>query len=214
MPPSPAGFDAPTRRILPSARVCRVHLFRHAEVVGAGDRLCRGHSDVGLSTRGAEQTAAASARWPGPYDVVFSSDLQRCTALATQLGPITRTPRLREQDMGRWDGCSWKELTERDPAGTTAYWKDYLHARPPGGESYSEVYERVNAWWRETEPTLSDTANIAVVTHIGCIRSLLCAWTGMPPGEALRWAPGYATHGEVLLAEAGAVIVSFGEAPR
>ncbi len=211
MPPSSVAYDAATLSILPSGSVCRVHLFRHAEVVGAGERLCRGHTDVALSPRGEAQTAAAAARWPGPYDAVFSSDLKRCTALAARLGAFHATPRLREQDMGSWDGVSWAELTDRDPAGTTAYWADYVTATPPLGESYGQVYQRVNAWWRELAPTLGEATNIAIVTHIGCIRSLLCAWTGMPAGEALRWAPGYATHSEVLLAEAGAVIVRFGE---
>ncbi len=207
--PEPVAFDdKATQQIIPSSRVCRVHLFRHGEVHAAGERVCRGQADVALSDRGRAQVAAAARRWPGPYDAVYSSDLQRCTALATLLGPVILTPALREQHMGDWDGATWPELTLRDPAGTTAYWNDYVHARPPGGESYGDVYARVNAWWGDTRPE----GAIAIVTHIGCIRSLVCAWLGMGPDQGLRWAPGYATHTEILLADAGAVIVRFGEA--
>lgn len=207
-------FDAATDGIIPSTRVCRVHLFRHPEVLGASERLCRGHVDVDLSDRGRAQVAVAAARWPGPYDAVYSSDLTRCAQLAAALGAPSTTPLLREQDMGRWEGRTWADLTAEDPAGTTAYWDDYVNAKPPGGESFGEAAARVVAWWAATEPTLPHSAEVAIVTHIGSIRALLCAWMGMPVSEGLRWAPGYATHTEVLLADAGAVIVAAGERAR
>lgn len=205
-------FDAPTLRIIPSLRLCRVHLFRHGEVVGAGDRRCRGQADVPLSERGIAQSDAAASWYartrPAP-ERVLSSDLQRCLALARRFDPtVTGLPALREQDMGAWDGKTWAELTEADPAGTSAYWADYVDARPPGGESYRDVYERVARWWDAAELE----GRVVIVTHIGVIRALVCHWMGMGPDQALRWAPGYATHSEVLLAEAGAVIERFGEA--
>lgn len=204
-------FDAATQRILPSTRLCRVHLFRHAEVEGGAGRYCRGQADVPLSERGRAQSAAAAtwyaARFPVP-DRVWSSDLSRCRDLAGRFGvPVEATPALREQDMGRWDGRTWEELTLADPAGTLAWWGDYVEARAPGGESFGEVYARVVRWWEGAAPE----GRVVLVVHIGVIRALVCHWLGLGPGEGLRWAPGYATHSRVLLAEAGAVIESFGE---
>ncbi len=203
-------FDKPTMGIIPSSTVVRVHLFRHGEV--AGTRVCRGHSDAQLSHRGLEQSEAAAAwflrTWPTP-DVVLSSDLVRCSTLAHHLSSqVVFAPALREQDMGRWDGRGWEDLTREDPAGTTAYWADYVNARPPGGETFGECYARATAWWDAQD---FGDARVAVVTHIGVIRSLLCHWLGLGPDQALRWAPGYASHSRVLLAEAGAVIEGFGE---
>lgn len=202
-------FDKPTQGILPSATVVRVHLLRHGEV--AGSRVCRGHSDAALSPRGLEQTAR-TAEWlrrSGPFDRVITSDLGRCRALADAIGgEVEATPALREQDMGRWDGRGWEELTVADPAGTTAYWNDYVNARPPGGETYGECFERAKAWWN-AQP-LRD-GRIVVVTHVGIIRALMCHWLGMGPDQALRWAPPFASHSRVLLAEAGAVVEAFGE---
>jgi broad specificity phosphatase PhoE len=203
-------FDKPTMRIIPSARVVRAHLFRHGEV--AGSRVCRGQYDAALSPRGDAQSEAAAAwfarTFPAP-DVVVSSDLGRCLALARRLSPApVLAPALREQDMGRWDGRGWEALTVEDPVGTTAYWNDYVHARPPGGETYGECFARAAAWWDAQD---FGDQRIVLVTHIGVIRALVCHWLGMPPTEALRWAPAYASHSRVLLAEAGAVVESFGE---
>lgn len=192
-------------------RLCRVHLFRHAEVVGLRGRTCRGQVDVPLSPIGEARSSAAAA-WlhahRPPPDRVYSSDLSRCLHLARAIHPDPRvSAALREQDMGTWDGRTWEDLTREDPAGTSAYWDDYVDARPPGGESYREVYARVNRWWAEEAPE----GQVVIVTHIGVIRALLCGWMGLGPGQALRWAPDYASHSEVLLAEAGAVIERFGE---
>lgn len=203
-------FDAPTMKILPSTRLCRVHLFRHGEVEGPRGRVCRGQADDPLSETGRAQSAAIAA-WvqrhvPAP-DHLLSSDLGRCLDLARGIGQPQALPVLREQDMGRWDGRTWEDITREDPAGTLAYWNDYVDARPHGGESYADVYRRVTTWW----DTQGFEGRVILVTHIGVIRALVCHWLGLGPTQALRWAPGYATHTEVLLAEAGAVVERFGE---
>lgn len=207
-------FDTPTLRILPSHAVLRIGLFRHGETVQGAERLCRGHADVPLSARGAAQSAAAAAWYRAnrpKIDRVYSSDLQRCTELATQLdAPVVLDRRLREQDMGDWDGRSWRELTEADPDGTLRYWQDFLHARPPGGESYSEVYRRVLDWWNTREEV---EGRVVIVTHVGVVRALLSAWLGLGPAQALRWAPSYTSLSEVLVAESGAVVEKFGFDP-
>jgi broad specificity phosphatase PhoE len=203
-------FDKPTMRIIPSARVVRAHLFRHGEV--AGRRVCRGQSDAPLSPLGHTQSEAAAAwfrrSFPAP-DVVVTSDLSRCATLAHLLTdtPVL-APAIREQDMGEWDGRDWEALTVADPAGTTAYWADYVHARPPGGETYGECHARVVQWWDSQD---FGDARVVIVTHIGVIRALVGHWLGFGPDQALRWAPAYASHSRVLLAEAGAVVESFGE---
>lgn len=213
-PPEPPPFDAPTLRILPSHAVLRIALFRHGETAQGAERLCRGQSDVPLSDRGRAQSAAAAAWYrahrPAP-DRVYTSDLARCRALAEQLGgPVIPEPRLREQHMGDWDGRAWRELSAADPQGSLDYWRDFLHARPPGGESYGEVYARVVGWWNERTEA---EGRVAIVTHVGVLRALMSGWLGMGAASALRWAPAYASVSEVLLAESGAVVERFGFDP-
>lgn len=203
-------FDQATMRIIPSARLTRVHLFRHGEV--EGNRVCRGWSDAPLSARGLDQTARTAAWFrasvPAP-DAIVGSDLSRCRALALALdAAAVAEPALREQDMGAWDGRGWEDLTRDDPAGVTAYWDDYVNARPPGGETYGECYARVTRWWDAQD---FGDRRVVLVTHIGAIRALVCHWLGMGPGQALRFAPAYASHTQVLLAEAGCVVERFGE---
>ena len=226
----PSGFDAETRGIMPDEYVTHLHLLRHGEValphgvvvqeverVMRG-RVVRGQLDVELSGKGQTQSIQLCLwlrrQFPKP-DIVWSSDLIRCTAMAEhilrQQGVEYRTDaRLREQDMGEWQGDTWSEITARDGAAVTAYWDDYLNARPTGGETYRELHERVSNWWVEQADTVRNK-RVVIVTHAGVIRSFQCSLLGIDPSQALRFAPSVASHSGFLISEAGAVQTSFGE---
>lgn len=210
------SFDAPTRAILPSAAVVRLHLFRHGEVE-ATRRVCRGQSAVPLSARGEADSRAVAAAFRaehGPPDQVWSSDLTRCRLLAEAFGrPPRYDARLREQDMGAWEGRDWEELTRADPEAVSDYWADYVQARPTGGESWAETHARVVGWWEAEKGGMLDQ-RVVVVGHVGTLRALFCHWLGLGPGEALRFAPACASHAQVLWAEAGAVVERLGERLR
>jgi broad specificity phosphatase PhoE len=206
--------DAATARILPSRAVLEVHLLRHGAVEALGTRTVRGQLDAPLSAEGLLQHEAL-ARWLVPRlraDArVCSSDLVRCRDLAERLQrPVTWDARLREQHMGRWEGRSWQAITEDDPERVRRYWADYVHTRPDGGESLADLQARVLPLWRERA---AQDGAIVLVTHIGVIRSLLCAWLGIGLDQALRLAPATASVTHVLLSEAGAVVNNLGERP-
>lgn len=218
--PGPSTFDGATRGIMPDEHVTRLHLLRHAEVEQMNQRVVRGQLDVELSERGRIQSDVL-ARWfcaevPKP-DVIWSSDLVRCRQLAEQIATATNSEliideRLREQDMGDWQGKPWSEITAADGAAVTAYWDDYVDARPTGGETYRELHERIGAWWAEQQERAHNTC-VAVVTHVGVLRSFQCSLLGIDLSDALRFAPAVASHSAFLLSEAGAVQTSFGERP-
>ncbi len=217
----PAGFDAATRSIMPDEQVTRLHLLRHGEVEQMEQRVVRGQLDVNLSAHGRKQSTTL-ANWfcesePKP-DVIWSSDLTRCQFLAEQIAKLSGAElkldaRLREQDMGDWQGKTWGAISETDGAAVTAYWDDYLKARPTGGETYLELHERVQAWWREKHDPGAN-ALIVIVTHVGVVRSFQCSQLGIDPCQALRFAPPVASHTSFLISEAGAVQTAFGERPR
>ncbi|HJN75058.1 MAG TPA: histidine phosphatase family protein [Myxococcota bacterium] len=211
------SWDPVTLEELPCRRLVELHLFRHGQAETGGLRRAYGHTDYALSTQGRVQSdalASLARRLERPMGVI-SSDLSRCSELGERLAaehdlPLSTSPALREQFMGDWEGRPWAELNSEDPVGTHAYWMDYLHARPPGGETWGEMAGRVLGWFEEAD--LADGSWL-VVTHIGVIRALLCHHLGLPMDEALRWAPAPGSHSHLLLAEAGAVLSSLGAVP-
>lgn len=219
-PDSLSSFDAVTQAALPSAEVTSLHLLRHPHAETGGRRLAYGHTDLPLSSRGQrdadELVAWCLARLPRP-DGVISSDLERCLAVARPLAagfgvPLQRSPALREQHMGDWEGAAWEDLTAAEEDRVRAYWTDYLHSRPPNGESFADLAARAGAWWSAAGPSLQGRRWI-VVTHIGVIRALACAWLGLPLSDGLRLAPARPSHSLFLHADTGAVMEVFGERP-
>jgi broad specificity phosphatase PhoE/nicotinamide riboside kinase len=213
-------FDPTTSSIMPDEVVTRLELFRHGEVESFERRVVRGQLDVPLSGRGRAQSRNVAdwyRRAGSRPDVLLSSDLERCRALAALLADASglepvHDPRLREQSMGRWQGRTWDEISAADGALVTAYWDDYVRTAPPGGESLAELHVRVRTWWDETHAAHRGR-RIAVVTHVGVIRSLLCHLLGVPTGDALRFAPAVGSYTSVLVGGAGAVVESLGERP-
>jgi broad specificity phosphatase PhoE len=212
-------YGSITRRAMVDTEVTWLHLFRHGQAATGGVRLCRGHLDIGLSPQGHADSlvAAEFAATLPPVSGVLSSDLVRTRTLADHIGrrlglPVEEHPGLREQFMGSWEGRPWEELNAADAPGVAAYWDDYAHARPGGGETYAEVGERVVAWWRDAQPRLAGGRWI-VVTHTGVIRAFCCALLGLDFDQGLRFAPGYASHTQLGWAEAGGVMVTLGELP-
>ena len=214
------AFDAVTQAALPSREVTALHLLRHPHVDTGGRRLCYGHTDYPLSARG-RQDAAALIRHAldrlTPPEGVLSSDLRRCREVAEPLAaalgvPLVLSDALREQAMGAWEGMPWEEITASDPDRVHAYWADYLHTRPPGGESMADLATRLDRWRAHAWPDLRGRRWV-VVTHVGVIRVLACQLLGLPLDQALRFSPARASHSLFLLAEAGAVMEVFGERP-
>lgn len=213
-------FDPATVGIMPDTQVTELHLLRHGAVQDLERRVVRGQMDVALSERGLSQSRAL-ATWAGQHlpqpARLYSSDLARCSDLGKLLSdvwslPLEESSELREQSMGRWEGHAWEEITEWDGPRVTAYWDDYVHTRPPDGESLLELSERANDWWQRT---LSECAGqrLVVVTHVGFIRAMLCNLLAIDPSEALRFAPATASHTSLLISAAGAVLSTFGERP-
>lgn len=219
------GFDATTRSVMPSAGVVEARLLRHGEVAHFGKRGVRGQADVPLTARGRSQHQALT-RWLAahtePPELVICSDLSRCRELGQAIAdahrvPLVLDPRLREQDMGQWEGCTWSEISAEHGRAVNDYWDDYVNAAPPGGESLSGLAQRALAAWQEH--VLADalhegsTRRVVLVSHIGVIRSLLCHALGLGLDQALRFSPAAASVSSLLLAQAGAVLQGLGERP-
>jgi len=105
-----------------------------------------GWSDLPADLSDAAQIARLSAHLPKDA-LVISSDLIRARATADAIaGPRTRLPDdpdLREIHFGDWELQVFDTIT--DQAHLRAFWDNPGNVRPPGGESWHEVSNRVSA---------------------------------------------------------------------
>jgi broad specificity phosphatase PhoE len=92
---------------------------------------------------------------------------------------------LREINFGRWEGITWKEIERRDDAYARRWIAEYPRLPAPDGESFHDFEQRVldEVKFLSLEPVAAD-CRIAVVTHAGVLRTVLCALHGCSEDNA------------------------------
>lgn len=166
-----------------------IYLIRHTRTA-TETGLCYGRSDVALSPDFKEDLAILRQKLPvlSGGNLVFSSPLARCMQLAETLSSsVTPDDRLLELNFGQWEGRRFDEI---EPDLLNRWAGNFVEIAPPGGESFSDLCERVGGFWDEL---LSQShEQVLVVTHAGAIRALLARVLDLPPANAfqLRIDPG------------------------
>jgi probable phosphoglycerate mutase len=134
-------------------------LLRHGQTSMSVHNRYAGRSDVPLTDTGVQQAAAAAKRLAtAGIGAIVTSPLQRAVQTAGEVAAVTGVPVVtddgfRETDFGAWEGLTFAEVRERWPSEMTAWLADPAVA-PPGGESFTEVSERVTAALLAPPPAL------------------------------------------------------------
>ncbi|MBO0874279.1 MAG: histidine phosphatase family protein, partial [Pseudonocardia sp.] len=164
-----------------TGRPTRLLLLRHGETEFSAQRRYSGRADPELTALGHAQAAAVAAGI-GTLDgadqvsAVLSSPLRRArqTAdpVAAALGlPVSDHDALVETDFGAWDGLTFAQARERDPD-VHRRWLGDETVRPPGGESFADVAERVAAL-RDELVARHPSQTLLLVSHVTPIKLLL-----------------------------------------
>lgn len=166
-------------------------LLRHGQTPYSVDKRFAGQVDIGLTEAGVAQAAAAGERLGkrGGIDAIVTSPLSRAAltaaAVAAATGaPVTTDEGFAETDFGSWDGLTFAQAQERDPAGLTAWLADPGVA-PPGGESFTEVRTRVLAALCRVLGSFPGRT-VVVVSHVTPIKVLLAEALGAPLSSLYR----------------------------
>ena len=154
-----------------------VWFIRHGETDWNREDRILAATEVPLNAVGREQARRLGARLAKEgvrFDEVVTSNLGRARETAALAFPdraVRVEPRVRELDYGVFEGHRWSDLTGDLARQATEWRTDPYRRRAPGGESYDDVIERVEAFRR----TLRGGSHVAVVSHGGTIRCALYA---------------------------------------
>ena len=160
-------------------RPTQLLVLRHGQSEWNASGRWQGHADPPLDRAGQLQ-AVAAAEVLGTFDAVWASDLQRATLTAQiiaellGIGPVQIDPRLRETDVGPWQGLTHAEVE--------AGWPGFLaaHRRPDGFEPYDLAAERLRAALSEIAAE-HPGGQVLVISHGGAIRALRRSLGGDSP---------------------------------
>lgn len=190
-----------------SAPPLRLLLIRHGEVLANREMRYVGTRDEPLADSGIVQAdLLASALASLPVRAVYSSPLLRARETGRRIAEAREVdlriePRLREQSFGEWEGLTRAEVLERDRE-RLLRWETDLGTPPPGGEPLTEVQARVLGLVQDLAAGHRGE-HVALVSHVGPIKALLCAALGAP----------LATARHLFLDPATLTVVDWGERP-
>ncbi len=150
----------------------RLHLVRHGPTHA---KVMVGWSDLPADLSDTAAIARLSTHLPATARII-SSDLSRASATAdaiqTSQTRLPHNPDLREINFGTWELRSHADIEAEDPDNIRAYWETPGEVRPPGGESWHEVCNRVDQaidHLMQTHPG----QDLIIVAHFGVILTQL-----------------------------------------
>jgi probable phosphoglycerate mutase len=177
-----------------------ISLARHGETAWNKDRRFQGQQDVELNDTGRAQARELAELAAGQgFVALYSSPLVRARETAEIVGAALGLEpqvdeRLKEFDVGDWQGRYKPDIADADPEGWAAFGAAGEDFRFPGGESLRDLQERVIA--ALVDITQRRDLPALVVCHRGVIRCALAhthnrgldtyhEWT-VPNGELIR----------------------------
>lgn len=163
---------------------CRLWLLRHPELEPAHAELAVGAGPADLSRRGRAHTL----RWlellkdvelahvaTGPQTQCH--DPARGLAEAKKLEAVVDA-RLRDQEMGQWQGRSWQDIMRDQDAAVRTFFSEFGDKPAPGGETLGDAVERMLQWWTELMPKVLGK-NVVVVAPGTILTGFAAAMLGM-----------------------------------
>ncbi|HVC96830.1 MAG TPA: histidine phosphatase family protein [Pirellulales bacterium] len=162
-----------------------IYLIRHGESSYNVEHRLQGQSDEPvLSPRGRRHAqSVATAMAALPIEAVFSSPLRRALETARPVAEALKLPlitddRLKEINIGVFQGLLASEIGERYPRETALWRSQDPDFQIPGGESRRELMRRSEAALRAVHDV--ECQQVAVVAHGGVLAAGLKALLGVP----------------------------------
>jgi len=169
-----------------------LYLLRHGQTETAPVWRYTGQREVPLTAAGREQ----AGQWARHLEKtglerIWTSPLSRCAdtadTIAARLGcPFTLEPALQEIALGAWEGLSKAEVEQAFPGAFQERGANIATFRPPGGESFQDLLDRVRPW---AEQALAARRRTFAVTHAGVVRVLACWASGAPLKRLFEYTP-------------------------
>jgi len=168
-------------------------LIRHGEAENAKGRAI-GHTDLPLSETGKIQAGMlAENLGETTFKTFLASPLTRTMQTAsfiTAANGMTPAPcpEFKEINLGQWDGLSYEKIKADFPDEYRKRGLDIAGYRPPEGENFLDLKNRVapalKAITEEQSPTI-------IITHAGVIRVIMHLILDFPMENIFRIKPGH-----------------------
>jgi probable phosphoglycerate mutase len=169
-------------------------LIRHAQTDWNVEGRYQGQADMPLNATGLAQANMAVEKLAGfHFDALYSSDLlrarQTAQAISMKLGlKVSLDTRLREINLGEWQGQLFTEIREKYPTEMSVRRADPENSRPPGGETVKELSIRVWAAFDEISHA-NPGGSVLVVSHGLALAAVIARTSGTDLKQIFKLIP-------------------------
>ena len=174
----------------------RIDLLRHGETELS--HTLRGSTDDALTDSGWQKMQQTVDQFlknnsPNPWDIVFSSPLQRCALFADEIASNLKLElildrNLQEMHFGDWEAVSTQEIYEKQPDVLAQFWETPTRFSPPNAETMQQFQQRILHALQQIQGSMQHNqfAHAMVVTHGGVIKLLKCLAFNQPLDNILK----------------------------
>ena len=167
-------------------------MVRHGQSETNVRKVFTGQLNAPLTENGRQQ-AKRMARYLDQYrvDKIYASSLDRavetaCAIAERQNCALEKRDELRELNAGLWQGLTFAEIAEKYPQTYGAWRSDIGNAKPDGGETCSQLYDRVTAFLEKVLEDPEDT--VCLVCHAIPIR-MMESYIHALDAQEISWVP-------------------------
>lgn len=159
-----------------------IYLIRHT-TPDVEKGICYGQTDLDVKPSFDNEVKRLKDIIPQKFDYIYHSPLKRCVKLAKEFESSERKSdeRLKELNFGDWEMVEWNKIPEED---LNPFMEDFVNLPAPNGESFTIFHKRVTNFLDEIPYEKDKT--VAIFSHGGVIRSIICEILNIPLNNAFR----------------------------
>lgn len=171
----------------------KLFFIRHGQTDWNLEGKIQGSTDIELNATGiiqAEELSRKVLDCNYKFSRIYSSQQKRAVKTAEILSKSANVEYmtikgLQEINLGGWEGLSWPEVKGKFPKEYEEWYNKRRYTRPPKGESYQDMLERVLLIVHKIINENQD--DVAIVTHSAVIMCLQCYITNTPFDEMMKF---------------------------
>jgi probable phosphoglycerate mutase len=167
-----------------------IYLLRHGDSRQDDIKRYIGQADLPLNAEGRAQASCWQQKLAHiSLERIFCSDLSRSLETARIIAegrsePVQPLHKLREINLGAWDGLSFDEVQRLYPSEYERRGTDMVTYRTPGGECFVDLAARVVPIF--VEIVRGSAGNLLIVGHAGVNMVIICHILGIPLENLFR----------------------------
>lgn len=162
----------------------KLYIIRHGTTDANLAYRFQGQIDTDINDKGRAQAQEVAEHFKNiRLDAIYASPLKRAYHTAQPLAAthnleIIKRPELIEISFGDWENKYFDEINDASKQELDLFFAHPAQCNIPGGETLAQVAKRVGPFFEELLCEI-ENKDIAIVTHGGIIRVLLCLFLNM-----------------------------------